>query len=172
MPCGPPKPLAEYNPGNGETRPQCHGAQRGFAETEAWPRVIYQVSTMVPAWCPGWNLSEHWLIDAASPKGHHTLKRQLHENCVYCPIRVGLTPSSCGGGKCREIPSHQLWGGGGGILEQMRRAQDLNPSSAVPSAVTWAGYGPPPRSLPPHPPIPRQASVSSCVKRVSEVRAG
>lgn len=110
MPCGPPKPLAEYSPGNGETRPQCHGAQRGFAETEAWPCTIYQVRTTVPAWCPSWNLSEHWLVDTASPKGHHTLKGHLHENRVYCPIGVGLTPSSCGGGKCRETPGHQLWG--------------------------------------------------------------
>lgn len=36
-----------------------------------------------------------------------------------------------------------------GIMEQTGRAEDLNSSSALPSAVTWAGYGP----LPPPTPV-------------------
>lgn len=55
-----------------------------------------------------------------------------------------------------------------GITEQTGRAEDLNSSSALPSAVTWAGYGP----LPSRPPSLPQASVSSCVKCVSELQAG
>lgn len=49
-----------------------------------------------------------------------------------------------------------------GIMEQTGRAEDLNSSSALPSAVTWAGYGP----LPPPPQSPPSFSFLVCKMRL------